>query len=763
MVMDKTVKKIVESNNCTGCGSCFNKCPFHAIEMKEDNNGFLKPKIVENKCTKCNVCLRTCPVENPIYTNNNQENVICYAFEAEDKIRRNSSSGGAAALFALKILKQGGVVCGAVKENDNIHVNHKFISDPHDISLLQGSKYVQSNTKNTYEETKKYLMEGKKVLYIGCPCQIAGLKAYLDNKEYDNLITVDLICHGVPSVKTLKKYLVEKEQDLGEIADIQFRTKEHVPDGGWKRSVTLKLVKKNGDVVYEERSHCNYLNAFLKTISINQVCASCKFARIPRQGDITIGDFWEIDKYDKNLDDDKGTSVIIINNDAGKLFLESLKRKVKLLKEVPLEIAVKGNKQIIASPWVNPRGRRFYEIMDKYNFSKALDYSINRKFDIGYVGWWYGANYGSVLTNFALHEVLTKVLDKTVLMISYPNTDSRNENSKSSRFAVKHYETSMRRKIEDYKDLNWFCEKFVLGSDQLWNWYSINDTGHHFLLDWVNSDKIKIAYATSFGHSRSFFPEEERIRVGELFQEFNSISVRESEGVDILRHDFGVYADHTLDPVFLCPKEIYDEVAEQVPKLSEESYIFAYILNPTLEKKEAIYRAAKLLQKKVIILIDGQADNKNEFSIIMGEKDVLKEVEIEQWLRLIKDADFVITDSFHGTCFSIINHKKFIAIKNPKRGNSRFISLMELLKIENRLVDSAYDIAANDFEYLLYEKINYECVDKILQEEIQKDLNWLVDALEKPKQPKSYFALLLNMIKEQNRRINELENKFLNK
>ena len=107
--------------------------------MKEDNNGFLKPKIVENKCTKCNVCLRTCPVENPIYTNNNQENVICYAFEAEDKIRRNSSSGGAAALFALKILKQGGVVCGAVKENDNIHVNHKFISDPHDISLLQGS------------------------------------------------------------------------------------------------------------------------------------------------------------------------------------------------------------------------------------------------------------------------------------------------------------------------------------------------------------------------------------------------------------------------------------------------------------------------------------------------------------------------------------------------------------------------------------------------------------------------------------------------
>ena len=402
----------------------------------------------------------------------------------------------------------------------------------------------------------------------------------------------------------------------------------------------------------------------------------------------------------------------------------------------------------------------FYDIIDKYNFSKAVDYSLNRRFDIGYVGWWYGSNYGSVLTNFALHEVLTKKLDLTVLMISFPSENNNNKelNTKSHRFARKHYDISLSRKLDDYGDLNYHCEKFVLGSDQLWNWYCIRGTKNHFLLDWVKKGKIKIAYSTSFGHSRSFFPVEERLEVASLLQEFDSVSVREQEGVDILRDDFGVSSEQTLDPVFLCDKVIYDSVANEVEPITSEEYIFAYILNPTEEKRNAIYYASKILKKRVVILIDGQAPNKEELSKIMGEKDVLLEVEIEQWLRLVKDAYFVITDSFHGACFSIINNKNFVAIKNQKRGNSRFESLFTELHLNDRLIDSPSEIESEEKIWLLEEPINYSEVCPILEKEIDRSFKWLKDALVKPKQPVKYHDLVRQKIELQEKRILELEN-----
>ncbi|MBD5493516.1 MAG: 4Fe-4S dicluster domain-containing protein [Lachnospiraceae bacterium] len=743
----------VDKGICTGCGACFNKCKFDAINMWPDENGFLHPQIDDEKCVDCKMCLMSCPITNPVYKNNKEPK--CYALWSDNETRKKSSSGGAFTVLAEAILDKGGIVCGAALKEDNVTVMHKFIEDKNELSLLQGSKYVQSDTLDTYVETEKLLKAGRMVLYSGCPCQIAGLNRFL-GREYERLITIDLICHGVSSPRVLQKYIAEKEKKYGKIRNLRFRTKE-LEEGGWHRSHAMAFDSEKGRVV-EERGKCDFLTPFLKSLSIRGGCGSCKFAKLPRQGDITIGDFWGISKYRADLDDDYGTSVVLVNTEKGNIYLQMTKIKCLCLEEVPLEWAVGENRNIIESPWVSGRWSRFYKILDKYPLAKAVDYGINRRFDIGFVGWWYGANYGSVLTNFALHEVLTRVFDKTVLMISWPGTDSFKTDDKSMRFAKKHYEISMKRSIEEYGSLNYFCEKFVLGSDQLWNWYSIKEVGNHFLLDFVNNEKIKIAYGTSFGHSRTFFPEDERLRVAELLQEFDSVSVREQEAVDILYRDFGILSSWVLDPVFLCEKTIYDAVAEKSAYKVEEPYIFVYILNPTEEKKKAIYQVKSLLNKRMVIVIDGQAENKDELAKVMGEEDVLKEVEIETWLRLIMDADFVITDSYHGTCFSIINNRNFISIKNRKRGNSRFISLIQMLELQDRLIDENFE--EDQIKDLCGSVVSYEYCMKVLKEERQKSLNWLAQALERPKQPMSYHKLVHNLLRKQDEKICELEKKI---
>lgn len=754
-MFDNTINK-VDRLSCTGCGMCVNLCSVSAIKMEVDNDGFLKPVIDKNQCINCGQCLKRCPVKNCEYSNWAQPK--CYAAAASsDEIKLKSSSGGAFSVFARNVIeKKKGFVCGAVLQDNKYEVKHEIINRLEDIKRLRGSKYVQSNIGTTFYEVKKLLKDSNYVLYTGCPCQIAGLNAYL-NQKYNNLFTVEVICHGVPSKKVLKKYIEEIETEKGEIKKLTFRTKEIDPDNAWLNSHATKIEFSDGNVSLSKRNNDSYLNAFLRAVSINNSCANCKFARIPRQADITIGDFWGIDKQKPELMDSKGTSVILVNNEHGMEFLEGLKDDFTLCEEVPLELAILGNKQIIESPWVNPRRNRFYDLLDKYKFSKAVDYGINRRFEIGYVGWWYGANYGSVLTNFALHEVLTKKFNKTVLMISYPGVMNPDENTKSMRFARKHYEISQPRAIDKHDDLNWFCEKFVLGSDQLWNWYSIKDTGHFFLLDWVKDNKKKIAYATSFGHASAFFPKEERIEVAKLLNEFSYISVREKEGVEILQKDFGVLGIQLIDPVFLCEKETYDVVADEVESMSKESYIFAYILDPTEEKKQALDFLKYKLKLKAIILIDGQAGNKDELVKIMGTDNVYAEVEIEQWLRLIKDAKFVFTDSYHGTCFSIINKKTFIAVKNKKRGNSRFESLMGLLGLQERLLENSKDIMVLEEAIFKTNSINYPKVDKILNDEKIKAMDWLKEALDSKNVHINYQKILIEKIEELQAHIDQLE------
>ena len=741
-------------DKCTGCGACANSCPVDAITMKMDDKGFYVPFVDEEKCIDCGKCVLTCPVLNPKY--DNEKEPKCYAVCASDEIRLYSSSGGACGVFAENILSEGGIICGAAIDSDNVHVFHKCISDIGELQELQKSKYVQSDVGSVYSEIKQYLEKGRKVLFSGCPCQVAGLNNFL-NKEYDNLITLDLICHGTPSHKVLKKYIESSEERLGKIKGVDFRAKDIDGKQDWNRSHTVRLEYESG-VEYQERNNCSFLKAFINLISINEACGSCPFAKLPRQGDITIGDYWGIEKYDEALNDGKGTSVILINNKKGEAFLKAVRGSWKKLRNTPLSVAINGNRQIVDSSVLNDRHHRFFEILDKFDFEKAVDYGLNRRFEIGYVGWWYGANYGSVLTNFALHEVLTKDLGKTVLMIQYPAQDPNkvDYNTPAMRFAKKYYDISIARRLEEFMPLNWHCEKFILGSDQLWNRYCLDDTGFHFFLDWVDKNKIKIAYSTSFGHSESFFPENEKPEVSRLLREFYSLSVRETDGVEICKNDFHVNAEFMLDPVFLCGKEIYDAVALKAKSLYHKPYIFAYILDPTDEKREALIKLSKKLKMDYIVLLDGQATDKEYKKKVMGEDNVLLEVEIEQWMRLMMDADFVYTDSFHGTCFAIIYHKGFCTIKNNKRGDSRFRSLMQMTGLEDRLIDEDH-ISRDTLLLLEKEDINYEIVDAFIRKEYLRSFEWLKAAVNRSEKLVMDDVVTDNRIEKLETRVVELE------
>lgn len=258
-------------NMCYGCGSCANKCPKDAIEMKPNDNGFLYPIIDNDKCVDCKLCQKACPAYEAEYQNVNEP--VAYAFVAGEEILKKSSSGGGFTVVAEEIFKNEGYVVGVSYDN-NFQVHHEVISSMNEIDKFRRSKYVQSDTRKTYKETEDLLNAGKPVLYTGCPCQIAGLKKYL-GKDYDNLTTIDLICHGVPSQKYFDEHLKNKF-DVKNINDVSFRVGD-----GW--ATRLDITMNDGEVLKNNNNTDEYMKGFIKGIIQRKSCYSCQFCRLPRQ------------------------------------------------------------------------------------------------------------------------------------------------------------------------------------------------------------------------------------------------------------------------------------------------------------------------------------------------------------------------------------------------------------------------------------------------------------------------------------------------
>lgn len=353
---------------CTGCGACYNACPVNAISMKMDKYGFYKPIIDKAKCINCGLCEKICPLDS--YKSNNNITPQVYALiNKDDNVRLKSASGGAFSAFAKNVLEQNGVVYGVIW-NDDIVAIHSRAENVEQLEKMYSSKYVQSNTKDTFKQAKQDLDNGKKVLFSGTPCQIAGLKSYL-RKEYDNLITIDLICHGTPSPLIFEKYKQEFLQENNEekILNLNFRSKKR----GWGAFYTL-IIKTDRKEYCIDGSKSSYLKAF-GNLSLNTSCLNCQFNKIPRIADITVGDFWGVDEYDNSLNDKKGTSIILINNIKGQNLLKEIEKNCRL-QEVPLDVAIKRNPNIYSSSKAHKNRKKFLE--DACINNKSLKYCVKK-------------------------------------------------------------------------------------------------------------------------------------------------------------------------------------------------------------------------------------------------------------------------------------------------------------------------------------------------------------------------------------------------
>ena len=344
---------ISEKKNCCGCSACVNICPQKCIDMKRDIEGFEYPSIIESKCINCSLCEKVCPINNSKKIDDRLlESYVAYSHN--DDIRLNSSSGGIFSLIAENILDKKGVVFGASFDS-NFDVCHTMIESKSDLYKLRGSKYTQSKIGNTYEQCKQILDSGSIVLYTGTECQISGLKSYL-KKEYENLYTVDVLCHGVPSPKLWRKYLEYQEQRYNSsIKQIFFRDKTY----GWKDySINVKF--DNNDEYKNIFKNDYFMKLFLKDISLRPSCYDCKFKDINRVSDITLGDCWGIENYMPDMDDDKGTSVVLLHSEKGVNLFNLLKDKMIYKQEFNVDKILAPSADSRKSVFMHPRRNDFF-------------------------------------------------------------------------------------------------------------------------------------------------------------------------------------------------------------------------------------------------------------------------------------------------------------------------------------------------------------------------------------------------------------------
>ncbi|MCQ2471002.1 MAG: Coenzyme F420 hydrogenase/dehydrogenase, beta subunit C-terminal domain [Clostridia bacterium] len=351
--------------HCSGCGSCVQACTKKAITFKTDDDGFTYPLVDKDKCISCGRCYAVCPFDGADKISQNQK---FYAVKSKSSsVIKDSSSGGAFYEIAKAFCDENYVVFGA-EMCDNLKVRHSFIDDFSHISKLQKSKYVQSDINNSFEKVKEFLKENKKVLFSGTPCQIAGLRKFL-GKDYDNLLAVDIVCHGVPNQQLFDKYIKELSESLGqEISSFTFRNKKNFE----KKSCNQKtvLIKTNkGKSIVKEVLQCEYLAAFHEAMFYRPSCYECPFASTERVGDITLADFWGAEKFYSSFDDGKGVSLVIANTEKGS---ELLTKTEILFVETDKERAVANNAQLKRPVELHKNRDKFFELNREKSFCESV-------------------------------------------------------------------------------------------------------------------------------------------------------------------------------------------------------------------------------------------------------------------------------------------------------------------------------------------------------------------------------------------------------
>lgn len=753
---EKSVRKpiLADENHCTGCSACAELCPKHCIKMEHDCDGFLFPKINFTQCDlynkgKCGICEKKCPVLN-VKTSDNFKEPECYCVKAKDEIRSKASSGGFVPVLENFLSEQNKAFVYGVVWNEDFEAIHVEESDPKLFAKFRGSKYVQSNTSGVYSRVKNRLKENKNVLFVGTPCQIAGLKAYLGNTDISKLITVDLVCHGVSSSKVLRKFLNDNEIKISDVDDIKFRDKKT----SWYPSLAISFKDQSSKNFGLQNS---FMKGFNPCLLQRKSCGTCPYACVPRQGDFSCGDFWGVNKFHPDFDN-RGTSFVLVNSNRAKIYFDLLRGIFEYCELENSAHITEINKTILRPFHTHPGRKHFFSSLNLKTFNELVDNSLVHKYDVGIVGLWFGINYGSILTYYALY-VFLRNNGYDAVFLPRPNNLFRqvakhfdDSNSIAMKFIWSHCNVFINTKRqEDFVFFNRNCDCFVVGSDVVWNYNVVGRANQYcYYLDWAFSNKKKIAYASSCG-DLNLGQDKYFAKAAELLKRFDAISVREKNLIELIEKKTGIEnVVNAIDPVFLIDKQNYLALFDS--SNDNKNALFVYILRldqGELKKKIIDF----VIQDNSIAYVDYNFNPWDPKDELIKEYGVLnyKEKSVEEWLSSLYSSKYYVGDSYHGLCFALIFHIPFLMVFDKKNTTiERIRDLLDFLSLSDRLILEESDL--NKINLIIKRDIDWDAIDKKLSEKIIYSKDWFLTHLKEEKIYDVEFNLLeeryLNLYQE---------------
>lgn len=358
---------INEKTDCCGCWACYNICPKNCISMEEDSEGFRYPKVDTANCIECGLCEKVCPIINVKEESPVEQSAVLLQHK-DSEVLKESTSGGAFTAIGEWVINKGGVVFGAAFEKGTFTVKHQYVETIADLAIYRNSKYVQSLIGDTYSQAKKFLQEGRLVCFSGTPCQIEGLVAYL-RKDYENLLLIDVVCRAVPSPLLLRKYLNFKEQtNTGKFTKLYFREKYY----GYKYS-TFSLYNTDKKLNIHSGIESNYyLRAFFSGMAVRPSCTDCKFKKRYRESDITIWDCFDVYKFSKEFDDDRGVTRCLIQSPLGRQVIDEIGDRAKCM-FIDTSAALEGVREMFHSVSLNPKREEFFNDLNSMSEQECFN------------------------------------------------------------------------------------------------------------------------------------------------------------------------------------------------------------------------------------------------------------------------------------------------------------------------------------------------------------------------------------------------------